>query len=144
MPLRDVPGVDHGEPWELIAPSAVKHDENYESPREMTHADIERTLDALVTSQRIAAKIFFAGGAARVHAPAADLGWLTLGELRLRLQVAAGARVGQPDRCRGGRGAVGEIDEWSARIGRRGRPRTCRARAPRVVSCQPPASSSSC
>ncbi|GEP56632.1 GMC family oxidoreductase N-terminal domain-containing protein [Reyranella soli] len=32
----------------------------------------ERTLDALVDSQRIAAKIFFAGGAARVHAPAAD------------------------------------------------------------------------
>src|SRR4029450_1490687 len=32
----------------------------------------ERTLDALVASQRIAAKIFFAGGAARVHAPAAD------------------------------------------------------------------------
>ena len=32
----------------------------------------ERTLDALVTSQRIAAKIFFAGGAGRVHAPAAD------------------------------------------------------------------------
>ena len=32
----------------------------------------ERTLDALVASQRIAAKIFFAAGAARVHAPAAD------------------------------------------------------------------------
>jgi choline dehydrogenase-like flavoprotein len=32
----------------------------------------ERTLDALVASQRIATKIFFAGGAARVHAPAAD------------------------------------------------------------------------
>jgi long-chain-alcohol oxidase len=32
----------------------------------------ERTLAALVASQRIAAKIFFAGGAARVHAPAAD------------------------------------------------------------------------
>jgi choline dehydrogenase-like flavoprotein len=32
----------------------------------------ERTLDALVTSQRTAARIFFAGGAARVHAPAAD------------------------------------------------------------------------
>jgi choline dehydrogenase-like flavoprotein len=36
------------------------------------YAFSERTLDALVASQRIAAKIFFAGGAARVHAPAAD------------------------------------------------------------------------
>src|SRR5262245_1280338 len=32
----------------------------------------DRTLDALVTSQRIAARIFFAGGAARVHAPAGE------------------------------------------------------------------------
>jgi choline dehydrogenase-like flavoprotein len=32
----------------------------------------ERTLEALVASQQIAARIFFAGGAARVHAPAAD------------------------------------------------------------------------
>lgn len=32
----------------------------------------ERTLAALVASQRIAAKIFFAAGAGRVHAPAAD------------------------------------------------------------------------
>jgi choline dehydrogenase-like flavoprotein len=32
----------------------------------------ERTLDALVISQAVAANIFFAAGAARVHAPAAD------------------------------------------------------------------------
>jgi choline dehydrogenase-like flavoprotein len=32
----------------------------------------ERTLDSLVTSQQIAANIFFAAGAGRVHAPAAD------------------------------------------------------------------------
>ena len=46
-PLTDeCPGVDHGERWELIAPSAIAHDEKYQSPREMTHADIAELVEA--------------------------------------------------------------------------------------------------
>ena len=46
-PLKgDCPGVDHGERWELIAPSALAHDAKYESPREMTHADIAEIVEA--------------------------------------------------------------------------------------------------
>src|SRR5262245_18082748 len=45
-PLRDHPGVDHGETWELIAPSAIAHDEKYQSPREMTQADIAEIIGA--------------------------------------------------------------------------------------------------
>jgi 2,4-dienoyl-CoA reductase-like NADH-dependent reductase (Old Yellow Enzyme family) len=46
-PLTDeCPGVDHGERWELIAPSAVAHDEKYQAPREMTHADIAELVEA--------------------------------------------------------------------------------------------------
>jgi len=59
VPLRDVPGVDHGEPWELIAPSAIKHDANYESPREMTHADIAEMVDAWSQGARRAVEAGF-------------------------------------------------------------------------------------
>jgi 2,4-dienoyl-CoA reductase-like NADH-dependent reductase (Old Yellow Enzyme family) len=45
-PLRDHPGVDHGEPWELIGPSAIAHDEKYQSPRAMTQSDIAGIVDA--------------------------------------------------------------------------------------------------
>ncbi len=45
-PLKDVPGVDRGEPWELIAPSPVAHAESYEVPREMTQADIDELTEA--------------------------------------------------------------------------------------------------
>jgi 2,4-dienoyl-CoA reductase-like NADH-dependent reductase (Old Yellow Enzyme family) len=46
-PLTDeCPGVDHGERWELIAPSAIAHDEKYQTPREMTHADIAELVEA--------------------------------------------------------------------------------------------------
>jgi 2,4-dienoyl-CoA reductase-like NADH-dependent reductase (Old Yellow Enzyme family) len=45
-PLTDeCPGVDHGERWELIAPSAIAHDEKYQTPREMTHADIAELIE---------------------------------------------------------------------------------------------------
>jgi 2,4-dienoyl-CoA reductase-like NADH-dependent reductase (Old Yellow Enzyme family) len=40
-PLKDVPGVDRGEPWELIGPSPIAHAASYETPREMTQADID-------------------------------------------------------------------------------------------------------
>ena len=39
-PMANVPGVDHGEVWELIGPSAVAHDPKYAVPREMTRDDI--------------------------------------------------------------------------------------------------------
>ena len=46
-PLTDeCPGVDHGERWELIAPSAIAHDEKYQTPREMTLADIAELIEA--------------------------------------------------------------------------------------------------
>ncbi|HEY8552939.1 MAG TPA: NADH:flavin oxidoreductase/NADH oxidase [Burkholderiales bacterium] len=45
-PLKDVPGVDHGEPWELIGPSAIAHGPGYEAPREMTQADIDFAVEA--------------------------------------------------------------------------------------------------
>jgi 2,4-dienoyl-CoA reductase-like NADH-dependent reductase (Old Yellow Enzyme family) len=45
-PLKDYPGVDHGEPWELIAPSPIAHAGAYEAPREMTQADIDEIVEA--------------------------------------------------------------------------------------------------
>ena len=46
VPLASFPGVDRGEHWELIAPSAVAHSEHYQPPREMTHADIAELVEA--------------------------------------------------------------------------------------------------
>ncbi|MBM3344690.1 MAG: NADH:flavin oxidoreductase/NADH oxidase, partial [Betaproteobacteria bacterium] len=43
-PLADVPGVDHGEEWELIAPSAVAFNSKYAVPREMLHDDIQEAV----------------------------------------------------------------------------------------------------
>jgi 2,4-dienoyl-CoA reductase-like NADH-dependent reductase (Old Yellow Enzyme family) len=43
-PLATAPGVDHGEEWELIAPSAVAFNERYAVPREMTHDDIQESI----------------------------------------------------------------------------------------------------
>lgn len=40
VPMTDCPGVDHGEKWELIGPSAVPHEPKYATPREMTKDDI--------------------------------------------------------------------------------------------------------
>ncbi|MFA7667389.1 MAG: NADH:flavin oxidoreductase/NADH oxidase, partial [Burkholderiaceae bacterium] len=46
-PLPDHwPGVDHGEPWELIGPSAIAHGPGYSRPRPMTIADIEDQIEA--------------------------------------------------------------------------------------------------
>lgn len=39
-PMPDLPGVDHGEPWDLIGPSAVAHGPGYATPRAMTQKDI--------------------------------------------------------------------------------------------------------
>ena len=46
VPLASYPGVDHGEHWELIAPSAIPHAQTYQPPREMTHADIAELVEA--------------------------------------------------------------------------------------------------
>jgi 2,4-dienoyl-CoA reductase-like NADH-dependent reductase (Old Yellow Enzyme family) len=44
--MAQCPGVDHGETWELIGPSAVGHDEKYAVPREMTQEDIRAAAQA--------------------------------------------------------------------------------------------------
>ncbi|HET7158205.1 MAG TPA: oxidoreductase, partial [Burkholderiales bacterium] len=46
VPMAQCPGVDHGETWELIAPSAVPHDKHYAVPREMTKDDIREIAQA--------------------------------------------------------------------------------------------------
>ena len=46
VPMAQCPGVDHGETWELIAPSAVAHDSKYAVPREMTKDDIREIAQA--------------------------------------------------------------------------------------------------
>jgi len=40
-PLMQCPGVDHGETWELIAPSAIPQSEKYATPRPLSIADIQ-------------------------------------------------------------------------------------------------------
>lgn len=45
-PLHDCPGVDHGEPWEIIGPSAVAHSPSAPTPRAMTTADIADQVSA--------------------------------------------------------------------------------------------------
>jgi 2,4-dienoyl-CoA reductase-like NADH-dependent reductase (Old Yellow Enzyme family) len=45
-PLASHPGVDRGEEWELIAPSAVPHSEKYATPCEMTQVDIADMVEA--------------------------------------------------------------------------------------------------
>ena len=44
VPMAQCPGVDHGEEWELIAPSAIAFSEKYAVPRAMTHEDIQEAL----------------------------------------------------------------------------------------------------
>src|SRR5688572_12022388 len=46
VPMAQCPGVDHGEAWELIAPSPVPHGEKYSTPREMTREDIRGIVEA--------------------------------------------------------------------------------------------------
>lgn len=46
IPLAKCPGVDHGEEWDLIGPSAIPHAEKYPIPEEMTHDDIHEVLEA--------------------------------------------------------------------------------------------------
>jgi 2,4-dienoyl-CoA reductase-like NADH-dependent reductase (Old Yellow Enzyme family) len=46
VPMAECPGVDHGEVWELVGPSAIAHDKKYAVPREMTHEDIRNVAQA--------------------------------------------------------------------------------------------------
>jgi 2,4-dienoyl-CoA reductase-like NADH-dependent reductase (Old Yellow Enzyme family) len=45
-PLGECPGVDHGEPWEIIGPSAIAHSPKAAVPRAMTKADIQEQIEA--------------------------------------------------------------------------------------------------
>ena len=51
-PIADLPGVDHGEPWELIGPSAIPHSPNYPIPRAMTAQDIAEQIDCWAQATR--------------------------------------------------------------------------------------------
>jgi len=41
MQMESHPGVDHGEEWEIVGPSAIAHTDQHFVPRELTIADIE-------------------------------------------------------------------------------------------------------
>jgi 2,4-dienoyl-CoA reductase-like NADH-dependent reductase (Old Yellow Enzyme family) len=44
--MAHCPGVDRGEEWELVGPSAIAHDQKYAVPREMTRDDIREVAEA--------------------------------------------------------------------------------------------------
>ncbi len=44
-PLASHPGLDHGEEWELVAPSEIAHSNSFSTPRALSVSDIERLLD---------------------------------------------------------------------------------------------------
>ncbi|HEY0337457.1 MAG TPA: NADH:flavin oxidoreductase/NADH oxidase [Burkholderiales bacterium] len=46
VPMAHCPGVDRGEEWELVGPSAIAHDQKYAVPREMTRKDIVEVAEA--------------------------------------------------------------------------------------------------
>ena len=52
VPLTNCPGVDHGEEWVLVGPSAVAHDDKYAVPREMTRDDIREVAEAWAEGAR--------------------------------------------------------------------------------------------
>lgn len=58
QPLAAYPGVDHGEPWHLIAPSAIAHSPHCEVPIAMTQDDIDAQIEAW---GRAAARVDAAG-----------------------------------------------------------------------------------
>lgn len=58
-PDATIPGVDHGEEWEIIAPSAVPHNSKYNTPREMTLDDIREQIGFWENATRRADKAGF-------------------------------------------------------------------------------------
>lgn len=59
LPLARCPGVDHGEEWELIGPSAVPHSEKSPVPRAMTRAEIREVVEAWGQAARRAGEAGF-------------------------------------------------------------------------------------
>ena len=57
MPLAKWSGVDHGEAWEIIGPSAIAHSPRAATPRAMSKADIQALIEAwgLATQRAIKA-----------------------------------------------------------------------------------------
>ncbi len=51
-PLDHCPGVDHGEEWELIGPSAIAHSAKFAPPRAMTQTDIDFVVNAWAQAAR--------------------------------------------------------------------------------------------
>lgn len=45
QPLASCPGVDHGEPWTLVGPSAVAHSPKYESPHALSVDEIDELVE---------------------------------------------------------------------------------------------------
>lgn len=45
-PMHECPGVDHGEPWEIIGPSALAHSTKAGVPRAMSLQDIQSQIEA--------------------------------------------------------------------------------------------------
>lgn len=58
-PMHYAPGVDHGEPWDLIGPSAVPHMDGYPTPRAMSQADIVEVITAWGAAARRAREAGF-------------------------------------------------------------------------------------
>ncbi len=52
VPMANCPGVDRGEEWELVGPSAIAHDPKYAVPREMTRDDIREVDQAWAEAAR--------------------------------------------------------------------------------------------
>lgn len=46
VPLDDCPGIDHGEQWDIIGPSAIPHAEDFTTPRAMSKDDIRDVVRA--------------------------------------------------------------------------------------------------
>lgn len=59
VPLAHCPGVDHGEEWELIAPSAVAFSSKYAVPRAMTQDDIQEAISVWGQAARRAGEAGF-------------------------------------------------------------------------------------
>lgn len=58
-PMDQCPGVDHGEPWEIIGPSAIAHSPRASVPRAMSRADIQSQVEAWGQAARRAVQAGF-------------------------------------------------------------------------------------
>lgn len=58
-PLESHPGVDHGEEWEIVGPSAIAQSDRHFVPKELSLADIENMIDRYGKSAERAEKCGF-------------------------------------------------------------------------------------